>query len=179
MDQYISKSSRQFFAFNIWSIESAKAVMDAAAQQKQHVILQTSEKAFEQIDKEEFAVYVRSYERKKGIKAYLHLDHCQKIDYINEAVECGWDSVMIDASDKTLEENIRITNNVVYLAKKKGVLVEAEVGQICRQEDGLSSIETGMAQIDDIEKFVRSTDIDMFAAAVGTCILYKSPNPRE
>ncbi len=168
MNQYISKSSRQYFAFNIWSIESAKAVMDAASQQKQNVILQTSMKAFERIDKEEFVVYVRSYEKKKGIKAYLHLDHCKKIDFINEAVECGWDSVMIDASDKTLEENIGITNEVVGLVKKKGILVEAEVGQICGQEDKSSLVEAGLAQIEDIEKFVRSTDIDMLAAAVGT-----------
>lgn len=168
MDKYISINSQQYFAFNIWSIESAKAVMDAAFQKKQNVILQTSMKAFEQVDKEELAAYVRSYEKKKGIKAYLHLDHCRKIDFIEIAVQCGWDSVMIDASDKILEENIRITNEVTDIVKRKGILVEAEVGRICGQEDGVLSVETGMARIADIEKFIRSTDIDMLAAAIGT-----------
>lgn len=168
MDRYISIDSQPYFAFNIWSIESAKAVMDAASEQNQNVILQTSMKAFEQIDKEELAAYVRSYEKKKNIRAYLHLDHCRTLDFINEAVECGWDSVMIDASDKTLEENIRITNEVVNFAKRKGILVEAEVGQICGQEDNSVSVETGIAKIADIEKFVRNTDIDLIAAAIGT-----------
>lgn len=168
MDKYISSTSQQYFAFNIWSIESAKAVIDAASQMKCNIILQTSMKAFEQIDKKEFYAFVRSYEQKKGIKAYLHLDHCKEMDFIQEAAECGWDSVMIDASDKPLSENINITNKVVKLVRKKGILVEAEVGQICGQEDELTSVGTGIAKMDDIEKFIKSTDIDMLAAAVGT-----------
>ncbi|MCI9033371.1 MAG: class II fructose-bisphosphate aldolase [Lachnospiraceae bacterium] len=168
MDKYISSTSQQYFAFNIWSIESAKAVIDAASQMKCNIILQTSMKAFEQIDKKEFYAFVRSYEQKKGIKAYLHLDHCKEMDFIQEAAECGWDSVMIDASDKTLSENINITNKVVKLVQKKGILVEAEVGQICGQEDEVTSVGTGIAKMDDIEKFIKSTDIDMLAAAVGT-----------
>ena len=168
MDKYISSTSQQYFAFNIWSIESAKAVIDAASQMKCNIILQTSMKAFEQIDKKGFYAFVRSYEQKKGIKAYLHLDHCKEMDFIQEAAECGWDSVMIDASDKTLSENINITNKVVKLVRKKGILVEAEVGQICGQEDEVTSVGTGIAKMDDIEKFIKSTDIDMLAAAVGT-----------
>ncbi len=168
MDKYISSTSQQYFAFNIWSIESAKAVIDAASQMKCNIILQTSMKAFEQIDKKEFYAFVRSYEQKKGIKAYLHLDHCKEMDFIQEAAECGWDSVMIDASDKTLSENINITNKVVKLVRKKGILVESEVGQICGQEDEVTSVGTGIAKMDDIEKFIKSTDIDMLAAAVGT-----------
>ena len=55
MEKYISMNSRQYFAFNIWSIQSAKAVIDAAAQERQNVILQTSMKAFAALDKEELA----------------------------------------------------------------------------------------------------------------------------
>ncbi len=168
MDKYISSTSQQYFAFNIWSIESAKAVIDAASQMKCNIILQTSMKAFEQIDKKEFYAFVRSYEQKKGIKAYLHLDHCKEMNFIQEAAECGWDSVMIDASDKPLSENINLTNKVVKLVRKRGILVEAEVGQICGQEDEVTSVGTGIAKMDDIEKFIKSTDIDMLAAAVGT-----------
>ncbi len=168
MESYIGINSQQYFAFNIWSMQSAKAVMDAAAQEKQNVILQTSMKAFVQLDKEELAAYVKSYGKKKNIRAYLHLDHCRKLEYIRQAVEYGWDSVMIDASDKTIEENIQITNEVTDMAKKKGILVEAEVGQICGQEDEAASVTTGLAAMEDIALFLRNTDIDMLAAAVGT-----------
>lgn len=174
MNKYINPNSQQYFAFNIWSIESAKAVMDAAAQIGCNIILQTSMKAFEQLDKEEFYIYVKSYEQKKKIKAYLHLDHCRNIDYVYKAVECGWDSVMIDASEQPLDDNIRITNEVTKISKRKSVLVEAEIGQICGQEDEISAIETGIARIEDISEFIENTDIDMLAVAIGTAHgLYK------
>ena len=150
MRQYISPDSQQYFAFNVWSIPSAKAVMDAASQL------------------EEFRAYVKSYSRKKQINVYLHLDHCRDIDQIHTAVECGWDSVMIDASDEPIDENIRLTNQVIEIARKKGVLVEAEVGQIRGQEDEISSVESGVARMEDIDRFVRNTRIDMLAAAIGT-----------
>ncbi len=178
MNKYINADSQQFFAFNVWNIESAKAVMDAAVQSGKSLILQTSMKAYEQLDKEEFITYVKSYGKKKKIKIFLHLDHCRKIDYIREAVDCGWDSVMIDASERPLSENIKMTNEVIELAKSKGVLVEAEIGQIRGQEDEISSVTDGIASIADIQKFLKNTDIDMIAAAIGTVHgLYKGiPN---
>lgn len=168
MNKYISADSQQFFAFNVWSIESAKAVIDAASQVDCSIILQASMKAFEQLDKEEFSTYVESYGQKKKIKTYLHLDHCRKIDYIREAVDYGWDSVMIDASEMPFSENIKITNEVIEIAKPKGVLVEAEIGRIRGQEDEISSVTAGIADIKNIEKFVKNTEIDMIAAAIGT-----------
>ncbi len=168
MANYIHSGSQQYFAFNVWSIPSAKAVMDAASQLKSDIILQTSMKAFEQLDLEEFRAYVKSYSQKKQINVYLHLDHCRNMDQIHTAVECGWDSVMIDASDKPIDENIRITNQVTEIAERKGVLVEAEVGQIRGQEDEILSVETGVAQMEDIDRFVKNTRIDMLAAAIGT-----------
>lgn len=168
MEKYISSNSQQYFAFNIWSIASAKAVMDAASQMKCDIILQTSMKAFEQLDKKEISEEIRRYAKKKGIKAYLHLDHCRRMDFIQKAAECGWDSVMIDASDKPLDENIRLTNEAVIMVKKNDILVEAEVGKICGQEDEISSVSASITKIDDIEKFIKNTDIDMLAAAIGT-----------
>ena len=56
----MNQNSEQYFAFNIWSIESAKAVIDAASQVKRNLILQTSTKVFPQTDKEEvrFLIYL-------------------------------------------------------------------------------------------------------------------------
>ena len=173
-ERYITAKSRQFFAFNIWNIESAKAVLDAAAEQRQDVIIQTSMKAFSLIDKEELRFFATNYAGNRGIKAYLHLDHCKRMDYIEEALKYKWDSVMIDASEQCLDENIRITNEVCLLAKAKNVMVEAEVGQINGVEDDISATEVGIARIEDVEKFIKETDVDMLAVAVGTAHgLYK------
>lgn len=174
MQKYISHDSQQYFAFNIWSIESAKAVMDGASKRKRDLILQTSMKAYESLDKEELRAFVDSYADKAGIHVYLHLDHCKKTDYIQEAIACGWDSVMIDASDRSLKENIGLTNHVCELAKDKDVLVEAEVGQIVGQEDEIFITESGIAKIEDVRAFLENTDVDLLAVAAGTAHgLYK------
>lgn len=168
MEPYISPNSQQYFAFNIWSIESAKAIIDAASYLQQDVILQTSIKAFQQIDKEELRTFVTSYQKKKGIHAYLHLDHCKEISYIREAIDCGWDSVMVDASCQSLEKNIDLTNTVCAMAKKQEVLVEAEIGQICGVEEDVAVAEIGIANPEDIRTFLTHTNVDMLAVAIGT-----------
>lgn len=174
MQQYIHKNSLQFFAFNIWSIESAKAVIDGASILNRDVILQTSMKAYELLDKKELRAFVSSYADKNNIHAYLHLDHCKRMDFIEEAIECGWDSVMIDASEQSLEENIRLTNEVCKIARNSDVLVESEVGQIAGQEDEMSVTEAGIAKIEDVKAFFENTNVDMLAVAVGTAHgLYK------
>lgn len=165
---YINPKSRQYFAFNIWSIESAKAVIDGACKEKQDVILQTSMKAFQSLDKEELRRFITSYGRKKGVCAYLHLDHCKTVNYIKEAIDCGWDSVMIDASDRPLEENIRITNAVCGMAEEHDVLVEAEIGQIAGAEDDVTRAEEGIARLEDVERFAEKGNMDMLAVAIGT-----------
>lgn len=174
MYPYIHHDSQQYFAFNIWSIESAKAVIDGAAALNSDVILQTSMKAYELLDKSELRAFVHSYADKMGIHAYLHLDHCKRLDFINEAINYGWDSVMIDASNLPLNENIRLTKIVCDNAKNSNVLVEAEVGQIAGQEDELSVTKEGIAKIEDVELFLENTCVNMLAVAIGTAHgLYK------
>lgn len=174
MEAYINPSSEQYFAFNIWNIESAKAVIDAAAHAKRNLILQTSTKAFQQLDKKEMRFFVTNYAKRKGICAYLHLDHCKKIALIKEAVDHGWDSVMIDASEQPLVENIKRTNEVCGIAKEHGVLVEAEVGQIAGVEEEIKAQEAGIARMEDVKRFLEGTEVDMLAVAIGTAHgLYK------
>lgn len=168
MKYYIHPDSEQYFAFNIWSMETAKAVMDAASKVHRDVILQTSVKAFEDLDKEEMRAFVTSYSQKKNICAYLHLDHCRRVDVIQKAVDLGWDSVMIDASDKPLAENIDLTNEVCAAVRGKDILVEAEVGQIGGTEEEISIREAGIAKMESVETFLQNTTVDMLAVAVGT-----------
>ncbi len=165
---YINLNREPFFAFNIWSIESAKAIMDAAGKTGHAVILQTSMKAFSRLDREALRFFVTDYGEKKKVQAYLHLDHCRQIGPIQEAVACGWDSVMIDGSDRPLEENIRLTNEVCGMTKGKGILTEAEVGQIGGVEDGIEAAQAGVARLEDVLEFLRNTDVDMLAVAMGT-----------
>ena len=168
MQPYINPQSIQYFAFNIWNIESAKAVIDAAAQMKKNVILQTSTEAFVQINKEEMRLFVSNYAKNKGIQVYLHLDHCKKIDLIKEAINYKWDSVMIDGSELPLEENIRITNKVCDITREYEIPVEAEIGRIPRAEEGIQAMKTGVARLKDVQTFINATNVNMLAVAIGT-----------
>lgn len=150
------------FAFNIWDFNSAQAAMDAAAACNRSIILQTSVGVYKQIPQKQLREFVTSYAKDKKIEVWLNIDHCKDIELIINAVEKGWDIVMLDASDKSIEENIKLTNRVASYAHEKGVLVEAEVGKIRdveTEEDVASKVE--------IDRFIAETDVDFIAAAIG------------
>lgn len=161
------QSEKNIFAFNIWDINAAKAVMDAAAETKKNVILQTSASVYKKLPKRQLREFVSSYAKEKAIKVWLHLDHCREEEVIYDAIANQWDSVMIDASQSDLAENIEITNRITAYAHERKILVEAEVGQVKGVEDDLEAKNEKIASKDEIKSFVRETDVDMLAVAFG------------
>lgn len=155
------------FAFNIWDIESAKAVMDAAKIENQAVILQTSTNIYSQLPTRQLREFITSYAKDSNIEVVLHLDHCRNLEIILNAISSGWDSVMIDASNMELKENIRLTNEVTERAHAEGVLVEAEVGQVKGVEDDINNKNESAASRNDIKQFLERTNVDMIAVAFG------------
>ena len=118
-----------FSARNTYLID---AVLKGAQETKAPVIVQISANEFNWFDvtAKEFAD--RFYEvhgRYQG-QAALHLDHTKDMDIIKAAIDAGFQSVMIDASQKSFEDNIAITREVVEYAHAKNVEVEAELGKI-------------------------------------------------
>lgn len=155
------------FAINIWDINSAKAVIDAAASMQQDIILQTSAAIYKALPIKQFYHFSKDYACSKGIMAYLNLDHGKEPDMIKDAIDNGWDMVMIDASSKPLDQNIAVTNKIVDYAHKHGILVEAEVGQVRGTEEEITVRRSVIASKEDIKLFLDSTDIDLIAAAFG------------
>ncbi len=105
-----------------------------------------------------------------SIPVCIHLDHGSSIKQILEAIQCGFTSVMIDASTRPLEENIAISKEVVRLAHSINISVEGELGTI-----GTTSrqAEAGTEKIiyvnpDDVETYVHATGVDTLAVAIGT-----------
>lgn len=161
------KDNGPMFAFNIWDIHSTKAVLDAAGQKQKRVILQTSSNIFSKMNIKQLREFVDSYTYEKGIQAWLHLDHCKEIELIKKAIDYGWDSVMLDASDRVITENIFLTNEIVEYAHRYNVLVEAEVGQIKGTEDNIEVKDASVARREDIDLFVKEAKVDMLAVAFG------------
>lgn len=103
------------------------------------------------------------------VPVVLHLDHTKELAPIVAAIEAGFTSVMIDASELPLAENIAATREVVAHAHARGVSVEAELGRIGTTD----MIETDedvelYTDPDEAAAFVEQTGVDALAVSVGT-----------
>ena len=110
------------------------------------------------------------------IDVCLHLDHGSSVESCKRAIDSGFTSVMIDASKHPIDENIVITKEVVQYAHNKNVSVEAEVGHIGGNEDGISG-DIYHATLEECVELSK-TGIDSIAPALGSVHgLYKGePN---
>lgn len=101
----------------------------------------------------------------------IHIDHATPnyFDFIVYCIENNLvTSVMIDASKEQLAENIRITKEVVDVAHKHSILVEGEIGHIKGTEDEIVSDTELYTHPEEALEFVIKTNVDLFAASVGT-----------
>lgn len=116
--------------------------------------------------------YVKAVASDVPIGVFINLDHVTPDhigDFIEPALREGLcSSVMIDASDQPFEENVRITKEVVELARPYGVLVEGELGRIKGVEEGIASDEAFYTDPREAVEYVNRTGVDLLAIAVGT-----------
>lgn len=155
-------------AFNICSFDMLKAIMEEVEANNAPVILEIHPDEIEYLG-DNFVATVREYAHKSKVPVVIHMDHGGTIKDVMRAIRNGYTSVMIDASRASYEENVALTKQVVELAHKVGVSVEAELGTIGNNgsaEGGADTIiYTGPDQAED---FVQRTGIDTLAVAIGT-----------
>jgi fructose-bisphosphate aldolase class II/tagatose 1,6-diphosphate aldolase GatY/KbaY len=111
-----------------------------------------------------------------GVEAWVHLDHGDSPELVAQCLDAGFDSVMIDASEKPYEENIRITGKVVSMARKYGACVEAELGYVAKL--GQSREKEGFTLPEEASRFVEETGVDALAVAIGTAHGFYKSEPR-
>lgn len=99
---------------------------------------------------------------------YLHLDHSVSVDMCKQAIDDGYNSVMIDGSQKSLKENIAMTKEVVRYAESAGVLVEAEIGKIMGRDVVIKSDLDFLASVDDVKAIVEEANPHIMAVGIGT-----------
>lgn len=163
-------------AFNIVDYNSARAVVRAAEGLQSPVIVQTSVKTVRFWGAPVIVSWLRELASESTVPVALHLDHCKELDVIKICVDAGWTSVMIDASSKPFAENLRLTRQVVEMAKTAGVSVEAEMGQIVGVEDDIfvAQQDAHLADVDEAVAFCKDLELAVFAPAIGTAHgLYK------
>ena len=173
MNQMLKKAKEEHYAvphFNINNFEWAKFILEECNELNVPVILGVSEGAVKYMGSYlVVADLVKALVKSLNIKipVCLHLDHGSSLESCISAIDAGFSSVMIDGSRLPLEENIKITKEVVSYAHERGISVEAEVGHIGTTEDNMTKEETN-ATLEDCQILYENTDIDALAAALGS-----------
>ena len=153
--------------FNINNLEWTKAILLTAEECKSPVILGVSEGA---------GKYMTGYKTVVGmvngmleelnitVPVALHLDH-GSYEGAKKCIEAGFSSIMFDGSHLPFEENVEKTKELVAICNEKGMSIEAEVGSIGGEEDGV----VGMGECADPQecKAIADLGVTMLAAGIG------------
>jgi fructose-bisphosphate aldolase class II len=153
--------------FNINNLEWTKAILLTSQENNSPVILGVSEGAGKYMGGYRAVVgMVKGMIEDMGITVpvSIHLDH-GSYEGAKKAMEAGFTSVMFDGSKYSIEENIEKTKEIISIANEKDITVEAEVGAIGGEEDGVH----GSGEIADPEEcnMIAKLGVDMLAAGIG------------
>ena len=153
--------------FNINNLEWTKSILLTAQELNSPVILGVSEGAGKYMTGfKTVAAMVRAMDEELGITVpvALHLDH-GSYEGCYKCIEAGFTSIMFDGSHYPIEENVEKTKELVKVAHEKGMSIEAEVGSIGGEEDGV----VGMGECADPDecKSIADLGVDMLAAGIG------------
>ncbi len=156
--------------FNINNLEWTKTILETAEKNNSPVILGVSEGA---------AKYMGGFDTVVGmvkglmkflnttVEVAIHLDHGQSFENCKAAIDAGFTSVMIDGSHHPIDENIKMTKEVVEYAHAHGASVEAEVGTVGGNEDGvIGGIK--YADLNECVRLVKEAGVDALAPALGS-----------
>jgi len=153
--------------FNINNLEWIKAILLAAEEMKSPVILGVSEGAGKYMcGYKTVTAMVKNIieELKITVPVALHLDH-GSYEGAMKCIEAGFSSIMFDGSHYAIDENIAKTKELVEICNEKGLSLEAEVGSIGGEEDGV----VGMGEVADPKecKAIADLGVTMLAAGIG------------
>lgn len=177
--------------FNISNLDQARAICDVAEELGQPVIIGVSEGEREYIGVTMVRKVIDELNEEYTIPIFLNADHTYTLAKVMEAVEAGYDSVIVDGAKLPYEENVALVRACVdavrvYEEKTgKRVLVEAELGYIGQSSSLNESLPEGVSDanlttVDQARDFVIRTGIDMFAPAIGNVhgMLVDAPEPK-
>lgn len=159
-------------AFNTFNLEMTQGIVRAARDLNKPCIIQATPSTFRYAGCQAIGRVVRGVietESDPGLVGF-HLDHGKNLDDVMCAIEeAKMDSVMIDASLMSLEENIRITTRVVKFAHERGVAVQAELGKVpyIGREEQAIDWDKLMTEPEEARELVEKTGVDALAVGIG------------
>jgi len=160
--------NRAVAAITTYTLESTRAICQAAELVGLPVILQAGSSSFGGVGRDLLAEAVLAAARLATVPIGVHLDHSTDPDEISACIALGYTSVMIDGSHLKFEENIALTKAVVEEAHAAGVWVEGELGALAGAEDASTdAVATELTDPTQAAEFAARTGVDALAVAVG------------
>ncbi len=174
LKNHIQQARKEKYAlgqFNLSTIDQMKGIVKAAKEMQVPVILGTSGGESRFLGLKE-AVALRDVLRETYSEIFLNLDHGSDLEWVEKAIDAGYDMIHFDGSDLPLEENIKKTKMVVDMVSKKDkdLVVEGELGRVGgssgvhkkapEKTENLTSTKT-------LVKFISETGIDLCAFSIG------------
>ena len=158
MRDVLGKAKKEHYAVpaaNMIDWNCAKAYSETSEKLGLPLILAFAQVHSQYLSLEDAAAIGRYFQEVTKTPVVLHLDHGQDLEFIKRAIELGFNSVMIDASLDTFEENVRKTKEVVEYAHQLGVDVEAEIGFVgANAASNNEEVKSIYTSVEDAKKFV-------------------------
>ena len=163
-------------AFNTPNLECLNAVIDAAEKLNVPVIISHAELHEGVSPLSKIGPVMVQAAKAASVPVCVHLDHCESLDYMAQALEIGFTGVMYDGSALPYEENLANTKKAVAMAKNYNCGVEAELGALASREGGAANASGPVyTDPDEAVAFCKETGIDALAPSFGTAHgIYKS-----
>ena len=157
-------------AFNVNNMEIIQGITEAAKEENAPLILQVSAGARKYANHTYLMKLIEAAVIETNLPICVHLDHGDSFELCKSCIDGGFTSVMIDGSHLPFEENIALTRKVVEYAHAHGVVVEGELGRLEGVEDDIkvNSKDASYTDPNDVEEFVKNTNVDSLAIAIGT-----------
>lgn len=168
-------------AYNMIDYNSARSIIDGAAELDAPVIVQVSVKTIKHWGFKPIATWVRMLAEGVSIPVVLHVDHCSDVNVIKGCIDAGWTSVMFDGSALPFKENLAKSLEVYKLTEAAGVGLEAEMGAIGGVEDDkfVAEDKALLANYDECVAFCKEMPkLAVFAPAIGTAHGFYKGEPK-
>ena len=167
---------KAMLATNFYNFETLQGVLEAAHTAETPIILQLTRSSLDYLGLPVAVRLATSMLRQYDVEGWIHLDHGDSYDLAARCLDAGFDSVMIDASEKSFEKNVQLTRRVVKLAEEYDANVEAELGYVPKL--GQQTDVVAFTEPDDARRFVEETGVHALAVAIGSAHGFYKSEPR-
>lgn len=164
-------------AFNTYNIELTHAIVAAAEQLQQPIILQLGVPSLKTYG-EPLALATVAAARVAHVPVALNLDHCSDLALLEQCLNWGFSAALADGSRLPFAENIAFTRRAVTIAARYGAAIEAELGYLSGTEDGITiaEVEASLTDPTQARTFIEQTGAALLAVSIGNVHGY-TPNP--